>query len=183
VNIGVDFCLKEVHWNNNTTVSVQLWDIAGQERFANLTRMYYREARAAFVVFDIARDRTFSAVLKWKQDIDAKVALPDGTPIPVVLLANKCDLVKQLPNYDDFCREYGFLKWFATSAKENVGIDEASRFLIQTILESDMPQTTTAASSGQSERQFHHKSASGLVVTGSNAASASSSPSTVRCCA
>jgi len=57
--IGVDFCLKELEWNANTTVSVQLWDIAGQERFANLTRMYYKEARAAFVVFDVTREKNF----------------------------------------------------------------------------------------------------------------------------
>jgi len=137
--IGVDFCLKEIKWNRDTTVNVQLWDIAGQERFANLTRMYYKEARGAFVVFDVTRDRTFEAVLKWKTDIDSKVALPNGQVIPVILLANKGDLADKNYeiNLDNFCKEHGFKKWFLTSAKENFGINEATDFLIRTILEND----------------------------------------------
>eukprot|EP01125_Pyxidicula_operculata_P005591 TRINITY_DN1963_c0_g1_i2.p1 TRINITY_DN1963_c0_g1~~TRINITY_DN1963_c0_g1_i2.p1 ORF type:complete len:141 (-),score=16.97 TRINITY_DN1963_c0_g1_i2:464-886(-) len=88
--IGVDFALKVLDLNNRTTVRLQLWDIAGQERFGNMTRVYYKEAVGAFVVFDVTRISTFDAVKKWKNDIDAKVTLP-GTndPIPVVLLANK----------------------------------------------------------------------------------------------
>ncbi len=51
--------------------------------------MYYKEARGALVVFDVFREKTFDAVLKWKQDIDSKVTLPNGDVIPVVLIANK----------------------------------------------------------------------------------------------
>jgi Ras-related protein Rab-32 len=54
-----------------------------------MTRVYYKEAVGAFVVFDVTRVSTFEAVQKWKSDIDAKVFLPDNRPIPVVLLANK----------------------------------------------------------------------------------------------
>jgi len=135
--IGVDFCLKEIRWNKNTIVSVQLWDIAGQEMFANLTRMYYKEAKGAFVVFDVFREKTFEAVLKWKADIDSKVKLPNGNVIPVALLANKCDLTDKSVNLSEFCKQYGFEKCFLTSAKEDIGINDASNFLIQTILDND----------------------------------------------
>ena len=67
----------------------QLWDIAGQERFGNMTRVYYKEAVGAFVVFDVTRTDTFSAVEKWKNDLDTKVLLPDGRPIPCVLVSKK----------------------------------------------------------------------------------------------
>lgn len=45
----------------------------GQERHGNMTRVYYREAAGALVVFDVTRASTFDAVLKWKDDLDSKV--------------------------------------------------------------------------------------------------------------
>jgi len=54
--------------------------------------VYYKDALGAFVVFDVTRPATFDAVAKWKQDLDAKVSLEDGTPIPCVLLANKVNI-------------------------------------------------------------------------------------------
>ena len=35
--------------------------------------MYYRDAAAAFVVFDLTRIATFEAAAKWKDDLDMKV--------------------------------------------------------------------------------------------------------------
>ncbi|XP_017525302.2 ras-related protein Rab-32 [Manis javanica] len=136
--IGVDFALKVLSWDSKTMVRLQLWDIAGQERFGNMTRVYYREAVGAFVVFDLSRGSTFEAILKWKTDLDSKVHLPNGSPIPAVLLANKCDQKKdsgQSPSQmDQFCREHGFSGWFETSARDNINIDEAARFLVENIL-------------------------------------------------
>lgn len=58
-----------------------------------MTRVYYKDALGAFVVFDVTRPATFEAVAKWKQDLDAKVSLEDGSPIPCVLLANKVNKI------------------------------------------------------------------------------------------
>lgn len=86
-----------------------------------MTRVYYKEAVGAFVVFDVTRGSTFEAVSKWKHDLDSKVKLANGNPIPSVLLANKCDQKKESFNskalMDSFCKEAGFLGWFETSAK------------------------------------------------------------------
>lgn len=43
-----------------------------------MTRVYYREAVGALVVFDMTRLSTFQAVLKWKGDLDSKVNQQDG---------------------------------------------------------------------------------------------------------
>ena len=52
-------------------------------------QVYYKEAVGAFVVFDVTRASTFEAVEKWKSDLDSKVFLSNGSPIPAILLANK----------------------------------------------------------------------------------------------
>ncbi|XP_037035930.1 uncharacterized protein LOC119074082 isoform X1 [Bradysia coprophila] len=140
--IGVDFALKVLNWDNNTIIRLQLWDIAGQERFGNMTRVYYKEAVGAFIVFDVTRSATFDAVVKWKQDLDSKVQLPNGSPIPCILLANKCDQQKQgmaaTPDkMNEYVKEHGFAGWFETSAKENVHIEEAARALVNKILLND----------------------------------------------
>jgi len=34
---------------------------------------------------------------------------------------------------DEFCKEKGFIGWFETSAKENINIDDAARFLVSQV--------------------------------------------------
>ncbi len=40
-----------------------------------------------------------------------------------------CDGVKM----DEFCKDKGFIGWFETSAKENIGVDEAAQFLVSKV--------------------------------------------------
>ncbi|XP_053089782.1 ras-related protein Rab-32 isoform X2 [Pangasianodon hypophthalmus] len=111
------------------------------ERYGNMTRVYYREAVGALVVFDMTRASTFQAVLKWKGDLDAKVALGNGHPVPAVLLANKCDqqrLCAKLPKLESFSKEQGFVGWYETSAKDNTNIDKAVMRLVEHIMASDV---------------------------------------------
>lgn len=65
------------------------FDPEGQERFTSMTRLYYREASACIIMFDVTNVSTFSNSQKWKQDLDSKLTLPDGSPVPCLLLANK----------------------------------------------------------------------------------------------
>jgi GTPase SAR1 family protein len=55
-----------------------------------MTRVYYKQAVAAIVVFDVTDAESFEGVKVWKKDIDSKVYLPDDqTPIPTILIGNK----------------------------------------------------------------------------------------------
>lgn len=148
--IGVDFALK-VDSFSNVIVRSQLWDIAGQERFGNMTRVYYKEARAAIIVCDITRESTFDALERWKLDLDQKVRNFDDSPIPVIVFVNKRDLIdteqqvtsnvpkKIIGLMPHFCLEHNIYSWHLTSAKEpnDEGLKSGFRGLISHLVEHD----------------------------------------------
>ncbi|GFY61314.1 ras-related protein Rab-32 [Trichonephila inaurata madagascariensis] len=139
ITIGVDFAIKSLQWDESTLVTLQLWDIAGHERFGYMTGTYYRHSQAAIIVFDLIRFATLDSVIKWHSDIREKVVSPNGRPIPVILLANKCDIHGNTIPCDyltQFCKKHNILAWFFTSAKENINIGEAIQYLVEKIISS-----------------------------------------------
>ncbi|EZA62025.1 ras-related protein Rab-38 [Ooceraea biroi] len=136
ITIGADFAIKTLDWDPHTKINLQLWDIAGHERFGYMTRVYYKYAVAAALVFDISRAATFQSMKKWLNDLREKVTLPDGADIPIVLLANKCDVSVAVTNeqISKFCKESRIDAWYATSAKQNTNIDAAMHYLVEKVL-------------------------------------------------
>mmetsp|Transcript_30671 Transcript_30671/g.91930 ORF Transcript_30671/g.91930 Transcript_30671/m.91930 type:complete len:372 (+) Transcript_30671:191-1306(+) len=146
--IGVDFALKILkvastkNGGPDEIVRLQLWDIAGQEQFGAMTRVYYKGAVGAFVVFDLTdADDGGESVRGWKHDIDEKVRMPNGEYIPVVLLGNKCDLAERREwprkEVDSLCEVNGFKHWFEVSAKAKVNVTEAHSFLVTLMLKAE----------------------------------------------
>ena len=76
-------------------------------------QVYYQNTRGVFIVYDLTNEQSFKAVLEWKREIDTKVRLPDGKPVPVVLLGNKSDMIsdpaKTQDELNEFCKNNGFL--------------------------------------------------------------------------
>ncbi|XP_046985619.1 ras-related protein Rab-7L1-like isoform X5 [Schistocerca americana] len=141
--VGVDFALKILKWSETQTIKLQLWDIAGQERFTWMTRVYYKDADGCVIMFDLTNKNSFVNTLKWKRDVDSKCSLPDGSPIPCMLLANKCDLphrqVEQM-EIESFYKEHNFIGWTETSAKEGLMVNDSMKFLVDVIMrQEEMP--------------------------------------------
>ncbi len=110
---------------------------AGQDRFGTIYRIYYKDSFGALIVFDLTDKTTFQSVERWKSQVDSKVKLPGGEPLPVILVANKCDLKDRAIDtaiLDDYCREHGFAGWIETSAKDNIHVDESFQMLVREIL-------------------------------------------------
>lgn len=138
LTIGVDFSLKSLTWSSGLKINLQLWDIAGHERFGHMTRVYYKYAIGAIIVFDLTRQVTFESVSKWLGDVNQKVLLENGQPVPVLVLANKCDVENQQVGHtqvEEFCSKHNLLGWFSTSAKEGTNITKAMEALVTRILE------------------------------------------------
>lgn len=91
------------------------------------------------MVYDVTRPGTFEAVKKWKADLDENLSASER-PLPVVLLANKCDLSETRldpAKMDAYIKENRFIAWYETSAKEDIGITKGVKTLVAHILEND----------------------------------------------
>ncbi|RLN94161.1 hypothetical protein BBJ28_00023266 [Nothophytophthora sp. Chile5] len=141
--IGADFVEKLVEYDDRLTISLQLWDIAGQDRFAKFTRGYFREAKGAVIVCDITRANTIDAVVNWKNEIDTCCKdLNAGAEIPVVMVANKSDLLVDPMgaldlgvNMQKCVAKNNIVEWFRASAKNGESIGEAFQCLIDRMVE------------------------------------------------
>lgn len=85
--IGAAFITQKCHLQNRT-VKFEIWDTAGQERFASLAPMYYRNAQAAVVVYDVTKPASFIRARHWVNELKSQ-----GSPnIVIALVGNKLDL-------------------------------------------------------------------------------------------
>ena len=75
-----------------------MWDLVGQDSRVGgqINKLFCRGASGAIVVADITNKESLENTLKWKEQVDTHVALRNGKPIPMVLLANKYDLIKNM---------------------------------------------------------------------------------------
>jgi len=70
-------------------VHLQLWDMAGQERFRSLTTGFYRDAMGFILVFDLTKESSFLNVRSWVQQLQIHSYCEDPD---IVLCGNKSDL-------------------------------------------------------------------------------------------
>ncbi|KAL4064961.1 P-loop containing nucleoside triphosphate hydrolase protein [Scleroderma yunnanense] len=68
----------------------EIWDTAGQERFHSLAPMYYRNAQAAVVVYDVTKASSLDKAKTWVKELQRQ-ANPN---IVIALAGNKIDLVQ-----------------------------------------------------------------------------------------
>ena len=113
-------------------ITVQIWDTAGQEKYASLTSSYYKSAKGALVVYDITDKESFNKIEKLVDD------LKNGGDknIYIILLGNKIDLedrrVITKEEGENLAQKLN-LGFGEVSAKTGDGIEEAFQKLINEV--------------------------------------------------
>ncbi|KAF2149934.1 rab family, other [Myriangium duriaei CBS 260.36] len=85
--IGAAFLTKKLSLPSRT-IKFEIWDTAGQERFASLAPMYYRNAQAALVVYDLTKKSSLTKARHWVAELQRQAS----PGIVIGFVGNKADL-------------------------------------------------------------------------------------------
>jgi small GTP-binding protein len=89
--IGGTFSTKTIKCGNGKILKLEIWDTAGQERYRSVTKMFYKYANAAILVYDITNKFSFEELQKyWIEQV--KESSPRN--IILAIVANKSDLIE-----------------------------------------------------------------------------------------
>ena len=120
---GGTFSTKSVVCDGGKILKFEIWDTAGQEKYRSLTTMFYKDANAAVMVYDVTRKDSFEEMKNyWANQIK------DNSPENIILAiaANKSDLIEQETVDEEearnFAKELNAI-FVTTSAKSSEGIN------------------------------------------------------------
>ena len=136
-------------------MSLEIWDTAGQERYHALSPLFYRDAQAGIVVFDITDGESFSKASKWIGDLQKE----RGNDVFIVLAGNKVDLDAQRVidrNQALKLAQQYKAPYFETSAKNNTNIEHLFIAIFDRMVEmmANMPQSNEPSKSLKNMIQF-----------------------------
>ena len=144
--IGASFMGKVLQFVDKS-VKFNIWDTAGQERYHTLARMYYRDANAAILVYDITVPESFQGLRRWHEQ------LVEHGPKDIikVIAANKDDLIDKeavpIEEVKEFAKQVGAI-FRKTSAKTNYGVEQ----IFREIAVQYAPELSSAARDGKESR-------------------------------
>ena len=127
---GGTFSTKTALCDNSRILKLEIWDTAGQERYRSLTTMFYKDANAAVLVYDITRKDSFEQLEEyWTKQIK------ENSPSDIILAVcgNKSDLVEKEDVNEDTARKFaqslGAI-FVSTSAKN---IEQVNNLFVQLV--------------------------------------------------
>lgn len=140
MTIGADFAAKRTDVDGET-ITAQIWDLAGQERFEAVRSVYYRGCTGALLVFDITRPDTYQVIPNWLGEL---ISNNNDRIVPLILIGNKSDLrdSSEDPVARSDAEEYakslaewsGFeVPYVETSALSGVNVEDAFTTLLRNV--------------------------------------------------
>ena len=116
----------------STTINFKIWDTAGQEQYHSMASLYYKEALAVIIVYDVTDPNTFKGAKQWLNEVKSIVK----NDILLILVGNKLDLTEKTELDMQEIREYSEihkLAYFLVSAKEDINISGVFTYIAQQI--------------------------------------------------
>jgi len=70
---------------------MHIWDTGGSEKFRSMISLYYKDAAAAIICYDVADEKSFNSVHYWINEMHNNNT-NDSENFVMALAGNKCDL-------------------------------------------------------------------------------------------
>lgn len=132
LTVGCDFFIKRLYVNN-ISVTLQIFDIGGQDHFARMRSAFADGAKGIFLAFDVTRRDSFYSLQNWinsvKEGLDPKA--------PKVLIATKSDLKTEAEVWKEDIvdlEEFSIDAFFDTSSLTGDGVPEAFETMARLLL-------------------------------------------------
>lgn len=114
-------------------IELNLWDTAGQEVYHAVAPIYYKDANAALLIYDVTNQVSFERMVQWHRELTQN----RGDQVFIVCVANKIDLQNKrvIPANQgvEFATSIG-CQHFEVSAKTGEGIDMLFRYLTENLV-------------------------------------------------
>ena len=131
--VGLDYRLKSMVLKNGKNVKLQIWDIAGQDRFRAITKNYYKGANGIILIYDVTNLQSYENVKNWIAQIKESA----NQNVIIYLVGNKIDIKEEdrCVKTDDgkkLAEEFK-LPFFESSAKLGININEIFEQIVEKI--------------------------------------------------
>ena len=121
---------------------IQLWDIGGQDKSPSIGKIFARDSLGCLVISECTKPESLKDSLDWKNVMNEESVFVDGEKIPFVLIQNKIDLIEEKSELEEIenktkiaAESNDFIRYFMSSVKENVNIDQVMDYIIGNIVD------------------------------------------------
>ena len=142
VTIGGGYLQQIVRLNDGTSLKLDIWDTGGQERYRALLQLYYRDADAALITYDVTNTRSLENCEYWVNELRRT-----EENCILCLVANKIDVPVEEKKIEqrvaqEFAEKFGML-FVETSAKSGENINKLFETVAQEIVNKKNMQART----------------------------------------
>jgi len=133
LTVGCDFFIKRI-MVNNISVTLQIFDVGGQDHFAKLRAAFAGGAKGILLAYDVTRRDSFYNLEEWLNSISEEL----DPRAPKVLLGTKSDLKSEAEIWDEdiskMKEKITVDAYFDTSSLTGEGVNEAFATMGQLLL-------------------------------------------------
>lgn len=115
------FCVNYRHLKINS-INFQILDFSGDDKFKNVRTLYYRNANAVIIVFDMTNMESFINIEKWIEEIKINIKYD----IKIVIVGTKADCIDKIvvtkQMLTPYINKYNYLYIVSSSIGTNIDV-------------------------------------------------------------